>query len=162
MFACIYIPDFRVEAIVRTEPLLRERAAAVLDGKPPVVRIVALNERARQMGMEAGMTKLQAGIFEECVLRQRSHEQEKAAHSALLDVAFGFAPRVEDTAEDRVLLDLSGMERMHGSAGNMARELASRVSATGVEANVAVASNPDSAMHAACGFTGMTVISQGE
>jgi protein ImuB len=162
MFACIYIPDFPVEAIVRTEPLLRERSVAVLDGKPPVVRIIALNERARQMGMEPGITKLQAEIFGDAVLRQRSREQEKSAHSALLDVAFGFAPRVENTAEDRVLLDLSGMERLHGSAAGMARQLASRVNAAGLEANVAIAGNPDSAMHAACGFTGVTVITAGE
>ena len=162
MFACIYIPDFPVEAIVRTEPLLRERTVAVLEGKPPVVRIIALNASARQMGMEAGMTKLQAAIFSEAILRQRSREQEKSAHSALLDIAFGFSPCVEDTADDRVLLDLSGMERMHGSAANTARELAMRVSAAGLEANVAIASNPDSAMHAACGFTGTTVISAGE
>jgi len=162
MFACIYIPDFSVEAIVRTEPLLRERAVAVLDGKPPVVRIIALNERARQMEMEAGMTKLQAAIFSDAVLRPRSREQEKSAHSALLDVGFGFSPRVENTAEDRILLDLCGMERMHGSAANMARELAMRVGATGLEANVAIAGNPDSAMHAACGFTGTTVVPMGE
>ncbi len=162
MFACIYIPDFPVEAIVRTEPLLRERAVAALDGKPPVVRIIALNERARQMGMEAGMTKLQAAIFGDALLRQRSREQEKSAHSALLDIAFGFSPRVEDTGEDCVLLDLCGMERMHGSAANMARELASRVNAVGLEANVAIAGNPDSTMHAACGFTGITVLPTGE
>jgi protein ImuB len=162
MFACIYIPDFPVKAIVRTESLLCERAVATLDGKPPVVRIIALNERARHMGMEAGMTKLQAAIFGDAVLRQRSREQEKSAHSALLDMAFGFSPRVEDTAEDRILLDLYGMERMHGSSVNMARELASRVNAAGMEANVAIAGNPDSAMHAACGFTGTTVLPVGE
>jgi len=162
MFACIYIPDFSVEAIVRSEPLLRERAVAVLEGKPPVVRIIALNESARQLGMEAGMTKLQAAIFSDAVLRQRSLEQEKSAHSALLDIAFGFSPRVEDTAGDRVLLDLSGMERLHGSTANMARELALRVNAAGLEANVAICGNPDSAMHAACGFTGTTVVPAGE
>lgn len=162
MFACVYIPDFPVEAIIRTEPRLRERAVAVLDGKPPVVRIIALNERARQMGMETGMTKLQAAIFGDAVLRQRSREQEKSAHSALLDVAFGFSPRVEDTTEDRLLLDLSGMERMHGSAANMARDLASRVKVTGLEANVGIAGNADSAMHAARGFTGITIIPGGE
>lgn len=162
MFACIYIPDFPVEAIVRTEQQLRERAVAVLDGKSPVMRIIALNERARQVGMEPSMTKVQAAIFSHAVLRPRSREQEKSAHSALLDAAFGFAPHVEDTSEDRVLLDLSGMERMHGSADNMARELASRVNATGLESNVAVATNPDSAMHAACGFPGTTVLPCGE
>ena len=77
-------------------------------------------------------------------------------------MAFGFSPRVEDTAEDRVLLDLSGLERLHGSAADMARELASRVNAAGLEGNVAIAANPDSAMHAACGFTGTTVIPAGE
>ncbi len=63
MFACIYIPDFPVAAIVRSEPLLRESPVAVLEGKPPLVRVVALNEKARCLGMEAGMTKLQAAVF---------------------------------------------------------------------------------------------------
>lgn len=190
MFACLYIPDFAVEAIVRNEPLLRDRAVAVLDGKPPLVRVVALNDEARRIGMESGMTKLQAGIFREpeapvadknfpaqrqiaahkrparsivlAALRQRSPEQEKSAHAALLDIAFGFSPRVEDTAPDRVLLDLSGLERLHGSLNTMARELAAHLGAAGLEGNVAVAPNPDSAMHAACGFKGITVISRGE
>jgi protein ImuB len=162
MFACIYIPDFPVEAIVRSEPLPRERALAVLEGKPPLVRVIALNERARCTGMEVGMTKLQAAIFTQAVFRQRSAEQEKSAHSALLDMAFGFSPRVEDTADDRLLLDLTGLERLHGAASTMARELALRVNSAGLEANIAIAANPDSAMHAACGFTGTTVIPAGE
>ncbi len=162
MFACIYIPDFPVEAIVRTEPLLRERAVAVLEGQPPLVRVIALNEKARRLGMELGLTKMQAAIFDQATLRQRSREQEKSAHSALLDVAFGYSPRAEDTADDRVLLDLCGMERLHGSAANMARELAMRVSAAGLESNVAIVANPDSAMHAACGFAGVTIIPAGE
>ena len=65
MFACIYTPDFPVEAIVRSEPWLRERAVAVLDGKPPLVRVIALNEEGRQLGMEIGITKLQAAVFAE-------------------------------------------------------------------------------------------------
>ena len=63
MFACIYIPDFPVAAIVRAEPLLRDCAVAVLEGKPPQVRVAALNDKARILGMEIGMTKLQAAIF---------------------------------------------------------------------------------------------------
>ena len=65
MFACIYVPDFPVEAIVRAEPLLRELAVAVLEGKPPLTRVISLNEKARSLGMETGMTKLQATVFAE-------------------------------------------------------------------------------------------------
>ena len=194
MFACIYIPDFPVEAIVRAEPLLRERSVAILEGKPPLVRVIALNESARAAGMEVGMTKLQAAIFAEeitslrsagqqkrktghiqvvppasklrpqapAVLRQRSPEQEKSAHAALLDVAHAFTPRVEDTAEDRVLLDLAGLERLYGSPAKMAQELSSRVCSLGLEGCIGIAGNPDTAMHAACGFGGIAVIPAGE
>ena len=197
MFACIYIPDFPVAAIVRSEVQLRDRAVAVLDGKPPQVRVAALNEKARLLGMDVGMTKLQAAIFaapEEkstvrtpsearkktsqiepssrrakaqaklaaAVLRQRSQVQEASAHAALLDVAHAFTPRVEDTHPDRLLLDLNGLERLYGSATTMARELASRVSAVGLECNVGMAANLEAAMHSACGFSGITVIPEGE
>ena len=168
MFACIYIPDFPVEAIVRAEPLLRARAVAVLEGKSPLVRVVALNEKARQLGMEIGMTKLQAVVFavpEEnstAILRQRSLEKEKSAHSALLDVAHSFTPRVEDTAVDMLLLDLAGLERLHGAHAKMAHKLASRVSVVGLKANVALAANPDAAMHAARGLRGVTVVPKGK
>ena len=168
MFACIHISDFPVEAIVRADPLLRQRAVAVLDGKPPVVRVIALNEKARLLGMEAGMTQLQAAVFaapaekSPAILRPRSPEQENSAHSALLDVAHAFTPRVEDTAADTLLLDLAGLERLYGAPTKMTRELASRVSAIALKANTALAANPDAAMHAARGFNGVTVVPSGK
>ena len=168
MFACIYVFDFSVKAIVRAEPLLREQAVAVLDGRPPLVRVIALNEKARLLGMEVNMTKLQAAVFaapqerDTAILRQRSLQQENSAHSALLDVAHAFTPRVEDTAADTLLLDLTGMERLYGAPAKMARELATRVSLMGMESNVALAGNPDAAMHAARGFSGVTVIPAGK
>ncbi len=184
MFACIYIPDFPVEAVVRVEPLLRARAVAILEGKPPLVRVIALNEKARTLGLETGMTKLQAAVFAEdaapatnppsrssvgslysstlAVLRQRSAAQESSTHYALLDVAHAFTPKVEDAAPDTLLLDLEGLERLHGSPAKMAGDLATRVAGISVEANVAIAVNPDAAMHAARGFAGTTVIPFGE
>jgi protein ImuB len=196
MFACIYIPDFPVAAMVRAEPWLRDRAVAVLERKPPQVRVAALNDKARMLGMESGTTKMQAAIFAApegnigvaktdarkkssqielasrrakaqpehtaAVLRQRSAAQEESSHAALLDVAHAFTPRVEDTHPDRLLLDLDGLERLYGSAVTMARELASRVSTVGLDCNIGVAANPDAAMHAACGFSGTTVVPAGE
>src|ERR1035438_8438817 len=198
MFACIYVPDFPVEAIVRVEPWLRERAVAVLEGKSPLVRVVALNEKARCLGMEVGMTKLQAAVFSApanevahssearvtnskaaqielssrrsrskpkpglAILRQRSAEQENSAHAALLDVAHAFTPRVEDTANDTLLLDLAGLEQLYGAPATMARDLASQVNAVALEANIALAANPEAALLAARGFSGTTVLPAGE
>ncbi len=181
MFACIYVPDFPVEAIVRAEPQLRARAIAVLEGEPPLTRVIALNEKAREIGLEVGMTKLQAAVFAEttessetakpapkrdqgdlAVLRQRSPVQENSAHMALLDVAHAFTPRVEDSAADTVLLDLAGLERMYGTATRMGGDLAARIAAIQIEANIAVAANPDAALHAARGFKGVTILSPGK
>src|SRR6185437_6094100 len=161
-FACIFVPDFSVEAGVRAEPKLRDQAVGVLAGNPPLVKVFAANERARDCGVEPGMTKLQAEACPGVVLRARSLLEEAAAHAALLDGAQSFSPGVEDTAADTIILDLAGLERLFGAAARIARDLARRVSDLGLEANVAVAGNPDTAMHAARGFPGVTVIPQGK
>ncbi len=200
-FAAIYVPDFSVEALVRAEPELRERALAVVEGTPPLLIVIGVNERARQGGVETGMTALQAeerlsagfanagpstraphhpskpknrlagdpgkpGALAQddttknwaWLIRRRSPAQEQAAHAALLDCACAFSPRVEDTAADTVLLDVAGLERLFGPPARLAREVARRVSEVGMEANVAIAANPDAALHAARGFAGVTVI----
>ncbi len=71
-FACIFVPDFPAEAIVRAEPELRAQAVAVLEGKPPLQKVFAVNEKARRAGIEPGMTKIQIEAFTEIVLRPRS------------------------------------------------------------------------------------------
>jgi protein ImuB len=172
-FACIYVPEFPVEAFVRTLPELREHAVAVLDGTPPLLTVIAANVHAREAGIEVGMTKLQAEACAGVHLRRRSLAQEIAAHDALLDCAHAFSPRVEDTngrsqnsaiqekPADTVILDVAGLDRLFGPPAKIARSLDSRVSRMGLAANIAIAGNPDSAMHAARGFSGVTVIVPG-
>jgi len=161
-FACIFVADFPVEALLRAEPELRPRALAVLEGKPPLQKVFAVNENARQAGVEAGMTKLEVETCPELVLRTRSQLQEAAAHAALLDCAQSFSPRVEDTACDTIVLDLAGMEPLFGPPHKIGCEMARRVSGFGLQASVAIAGNPDTAVLAARGFSGMTVISEGK
>lgn len=160
-FACIFVPDFPVEALLRAEPDLRGQALAVLEGKAPLQTIFALNEKARRAGVSAGMTKLQVEACPGLGLRPRSLLQEAAAHAALLDCAQSFSPRVEDAGCDTVILDLAGMEPLFGSLPKIARDVARRASDLGLEANVAVASNPDAAALAALGFSGVIVIPPG-
>lgn len=258
MYACIFIPDFTVEAVVRTEPVLRGQAVAVLEGSPPLCYVVGVNDGARHMGVHIGMTKLQVegsevrsiGRSEDrngktakplngetrnqeqrtkneeprtknrelrtgnrepknlplqttiaeriqqrteevgywhgslyhssageaviaapqkvqrphtmgLALRQRSAAQEISAHAALLDAAHAVSPRVEDTVIDTVVLDVAGLERLFGTPQQVAQELAKRVAEVGLQGNVAIAANAETAEHAARGFSGVTVIPPG-
>src|SRR5882672_1203062 len=113
-FACIYVPNFPVAAALRAEPELKTRAVAILEGKPPQEKVIAVNEKAAHMGIAPGMTKAQAELCADLALRTRSPLQESATHAALLDGAQSFSPCVEDAACDTVLLDLSGMESLLG------------------------------------------------
>jgi protein ImuB len=161
-FACIYVPDFPVEAILRAEPELRSQAVAVIEGKPPLEKVSGANENARRAGISTGMTKLQAELCDDVVLRDRSDLQETAAHQALLDCAQSFSPRVEDLAADTLLLDLAGLEKLFGPLPKIAREISWHAGEMGLETNVAVASTQETALLAAHGFSGVTVVPDGK
>jgi protein ImuB len=161
MFACIFIPDFPVQALIRVEPGLRNRAVAVLAGRPPLEKVMALNERARQAGVEIGATKSQLEAWENMVLLPRSEAQETSAHAALLDCAQSFSPEVEDTSPGTALLNLAGLEPLLGPLPKIAHDLGQRTAQMGLETNIAVAANPDAALLAARGFSGVTLIPEG-
>ncbi len=162
MFACIYVPNFLVAAALRAEPELQARPVAILEGKPPLEKIIAVNAKAGTLGIAPCMTKPQAELCPEIALRSRSPLPEAAAHAALLDCAQSFSPSVEDAAHDTALLDLAGMESLFGSLPEISRAIHNRAVALGLEANVAIASNPDAAVLAARGFPGITVIPAGK
>ena len=161
-FACIFVPDFSVEALLRAEPGLRSQAVAVFEGKPPLQTIVALNQHARDAGILPGMTKLQVEGCASMALRERSLVQEAMTHQALLDCAQSFSPRIEDAAPDTVLLDLSGLGVLFGSLPAIGRKIFRRAPDLGVQANVAVAAKLDAALLAARGFSGVTVVPDGK
>jgi protein ImuB len=161
-FACIFVPDFPVEALLRAEPELRSQALAVLEGKAPLQKVFAMNENARRAGVDQGMTRLQVETCAYLVLRARSLLQESVAHAALLDCAQSFSPQVEDLAPDTIILDLAGLETLFGPLPKIARRLSQRMSELGLQCSVAVAANPDSALLAARGFSGVTVIPEGK
>jgi len=161
-FACIFVPDFPVEALLRAERELRSQSLAVIEGKAPLQKVLAVNENARRAGVYPGMTKLQIEACTGLALRARSLQQEAAAHAALLDCAQSFSPRVEAAGCDTIVLDLAGLEPLFGPLPKIARALARRASVLGLETSVAVAANPDTAALAARGFSGVTVIPEGK
>src|SRR5262245_11878353 len=161
MFASIFIPHFHVQALVRNEPELLAKAVAVVDGNPPVLKVFGVNDAALKAGVELGMPRLKVEHFFNVVVRQRSSAQAASAHAALLDCANAFSPRVEDTAADAVVIDLEGLERLFGSYHQIAAQIYDQTILVGLHPHVAVASNPDAAIHAARGFEGILVVPRG-
>ena len=80
----------------------------------------------------------------------------------LTPLAFEFSPTVEQTDADTVTLDASGLERLFGHPQDVAAAIARRASEMGIKANIALAANPDTAICAARGFTGVSIVPQGD
>jgi protein ImuB len=162
MFAAIYVADFMVQAVVRAEPELRNCAIALLEGTAPLRKVVAVNDAALRAGVELGMTESQAEDFCVAQVRPRSPVLEKTAHAALMDLGWLVSPRVEDTAADTIVLDLAGLASLLGSEEIIAERLIEGASRLGLAARVAISSNLETAIHAARGFAGVTLIPVGE
>jgi len=77
----------------------------------------------------------------------------------LIACAQNFSPLVEQTDADTVTLDIDGLEHLFGSVHDIANAIARRA---GIPMNVAVAANPDAAFHAARGFSGTSIVPQGD
>jgi protein ImuB len=161
-FASIYVPDFPIQAVVRGEPALRQKSVVLIEGCPPLERVVAINEAAARMGLDLGMTKAQAAQFPSLEIRQRSRSAEQSTHAALLDLGWSISPRVEDTAVDSIVVDLAGLACLLGSDEEIANLLAKRTSDLGLIVQIAVSANLEIALHAARGFPGITMIPPGE
>jgi protein ImuB len=168
-FASLFVSDFPAQAVVRLEPELRGKPVAILAGAPPLTKVFAVNREARELGVEAGMTKAQTEAFQGIAWRWRSLSQEATAHAALLDCAWTISPWVDDGPRreeqdfsDTAVLDLAGCEKLFGSPEKIAHDLRRVASEVGFETNVAVARTPLAAVSAAQGFTGVTVIPDGE
>ncbi|HSK44708.1 MAG TPA: DNA polymerase Y family protein [Candidatus Binatia bacterium] len=171
LFGCIHLPDFPVQAALRSQALLsldevrtsfRTVPVAVLDGPDSLLKVAACNKRARKLGIWTGMTKLQAEACVGIELRKRVTEDEALAHRVLIGCGYAFASRVESTCPGTVILDLTGAERLLGAAPRIAQQLAERSEEAGFEANIGMAANPDAACCAARGNAGTTIIAAGE
>src|SRR5260221_12448116 len=73
----------------------------------------------------------------------------------LLECAGPFPPLIGETSADTVVFDIRGLRAIFGTPEQIASEIQRRV---GIAANLALASNPDAAAHAARGIRGVTIL----
>ena len=78
---------------------------------------------------------------------------------SLVEFAYGFSPIVEEIGKGTVVIDVEGCELLFGSPYQLAREVVQRAETA---VNVALAANPDAAIHAATHLKGITFVSPGE
>src|SRR5579884_66239 len=167
MFACLFIPDFPVQAALLAEPedsreILRQSSIVILDGPSNLLKVVALNDAARKAGIEIGMTKLQVETCSDALLRKRSADNEDFAQDELIALANNFSPRVESTCPGTAILDLTGMEKLFGPHENIACKILVKARQIGFHLRIAIASNPDTTFYAVQGFAGIKIIARGD
>ncbi len=91
-----------------------------------------------------------------------------SADFSLAEFAYGFSPVVEEVRSSTVVIDVEGCELLFGSPYQLAQEMAQRAQQPraqgGLESaiNVAIAANPDAAIHAATHLKGITFVSPGD
>lgn len=165
VYLCLHLRDFAAQTLVRLEPELRKRPVAILDGDPPLETVFALNQSARILGLESGMSRLQAESFEGVAVTGRVKRQEDSAFLIFMKSAERFSPRIEVLASPKestsgaaLILDASGSERLFGAPAQIAAALHRDVDAAGFEPGIATSCNAYAAVLAARGFPGITVI----
>jgi len=86
-------------------------ALAIVEGSGNNAHVVAATRRARTKGIRAGHSLPQArSVLPKLIARGRDAECERTAQEALLEVAETFSPRVEDSGDGIVYVDIAGME----------------------------------------------------
>jgi protein ImuB len=156
LYACLYAREFSAQALLRPKPELREQPCAVMEGEPPFERVCSLNTKARLLGIEHGMTRVELDTFPASVVLARSISSERATKAVMLECAAAFSPRIEDRSTDTALilgLDIAGTERLFGLSEVLARKLLEQVRSVGVSARVLVSSNFDAAICLARGIS---------
>ena len=90
------------------------------------------------------------------------HAAEQTAATLLYDLALQFSPEVEQAAEDTVVFYIAPLRKLIGSPHQIASEISRAGYERKLQANLAIAANPDSAILLARNFSGITLITPGE
>ena len=85
-----------------------------------------------------------------------------AASGALLDLSLEFSPYVEQTSEDTVIFSIDPLRKLLGSPYQIASEISRAGHERKLQANLAIASNPDTAILLARHWKGVTLVPPGE
>jgi protein ImuB len=165
LYLTVHAAEFPAQALVRLRPELETEAVAVVEGRPPVEAICALNRQARLKGAAWGMTRLDAEGIDRLRLLPRSIESEDAARAVLLECAAQFSPRIEEASQGTAcccVLDIAGTELLFGAPEMLAERLRGVLSSSGFRVSIAVGNNFHATRLKAASSRGIAVIPAGQ
>jgi len=85
-----------------------------------------------------------------------------AAHEDLFALASSFSPAVERTSSGTVVFSIAGLGRLIGTPHQIAAEIGRCGAALGIQASLAMANNPDTAVLIATNKPGVTIVPPGK
>lgn len=88
-------------------------------------------------------------------------ETANRASSLLCGLARLFSPQVEFSEPGMVVISIAPLTRLMGGPGQIASEIAKRLTEHGLHGNIGIAAQPDTAILAARSIPGVTIIPQG-
>jgi protein ImuB len=139
--AALWVRDFPLQALRRSQPELAEAPLVIAAGPSPRDAIVAVAAEASDLGARRGMTAAQARqVAPGALVRVTPAETLAAAEEALADVAAGFSPQIKRHDAGEVLLDVGGLVLRFGDERAIAHELLRACRHVGLESRVGVAS----------------------
>jgi protein ImuB len=148
-YACVYVRDFPVQTLLRLHPDLRNKPCVVTEGKPPLERVISLNDQARRKEANISMTRVELDSLPMVTILQRSHPEEETAKSLLLECAWSFSPRVEEAnAGDSYLMviDITGTEKLQGKPESLIASLKKSIAVLSFDCSIAVSGNYHASM----------------
>ena len=142
--ACINLPVFRVQLLLRRHPDWKNHPVAVVDADKPQGTILQVNSRARSYRIMPGM-RYAAGLALDGNLRAAvvAEKEVKDTIASLSNRLRSFSPRVEPAADEPGVfwLDARGLERLFGSLDIWARHIRTDMKHNGFYATVVVGFN---------------------
>lgn len=165
-YVAIHIPEFPTLAWLRWDTDARPRPAAVIEGKPPLERVVSFNRAAKELGLIRGMSRIQAETSGQVLFHPRSISEEREALNLVFQVVERFSPRVQIIASPvnayaggqhlaaMLLADQSGTELLFGNPSAYARRIQESLLEIEFHANVNVAPNAEASLLLARSYAG--------
>lgn len=143
----IVLPHLPIEVVLRASPDLARggRPVALVEARGGSLHVVAASRAALELGVQVGSTHANAlAVAPDLVVRDRLPEEERAALRALARWAsLALSPRsAVDDARRAVLVDVKGIDHVHGSEALLLERALGDLRAFGYEVRGAIADTP--------------------